>query len=156
MAEATQAPEKSWGEMNAQERDAWLAENVMGWDVDRRGEVWQATVLAPDDSVLRHLHIGGVRTRWTWSPSGDLGDAYEVQERLREFPDAYSKPGLALAYADHLVLVVRGQENVPYAQRRPFDTRETIFLCAHATAEQRAHAAYLTIMTARKEGWIET
>lgn len=134
---------KGWGDMTPREQDAWLAENVMGWEVDRSdGGCWRVVLLDPGGSVTRRLHIGG-ESPLRWSPTSSLDDAFEVQGRLGEL-------NLRRPYARDLRAVCREAE-----RDRPLDYEETCFLCANAPAPQRAAAAHTTILTARREGWID-
>lgn len=128
MAEATETTAvKKWEEMSPRECDAWIAEHVCGWhSIDRHPFDGWGGMMPGQTHPAKHQIP---------AYTSDIARAYEMEE-------AIMAKGLAREYARRLAVTAAPERLLPVDVVFTYDA---VFDIAHATPEQRAHAAYLAL-----------
>jgi hypothetical protein len=128
---------EQWNAMTPRERDAWIAEHVMGW------EYVNECIESHPDTVILHppyafdLAIG--EPYFNWDPNSNISAAMEAEEKIMQM-DVRTQ----IDYITHLHEILGLQ--------RVFLAAEDMLRIIHASAADRAKAMYLTLMKEREEG----
>jgi hypothetical protein len=117
---------EQWNAMTPRERDAWIAEHVMGWTKERTEEnVW----FEPISRLWKPLdHITNLPYYFA-----DISAAMRAEEKIMQM-DANTRS----KYVLNLIDLVKVENHSPF-------TADEIMLLIHASAADRCAAMYLTL-----------